>query len=105
MRSARSRGNMTYSSTSENVTLATRVPMHKRTIPDEGNVGKTGSRGEKEGEKEGSELGLRGQCETFLSLRAGLHLFYNSHQWGSLAIQRCPSYREQLFGGVAHFRH
>lgn len=54
MRSARSRGNMTYSSTSENVTLAARVPMHKRTIPDEGDVGKTGSRGEKEGEKEGS---------------------------------------------------
>lgn len=105
MRSARGRGDMTYSSKSESVTLAARVPVHKRMILDGGSVGTTGSQGEKEAEKEESELGLRGQRETFLSLHEGLHLFYTSHQWGSLAIQCCPSYREQLFRGVAHFRH
>lgn len=56
---------MTYSSESEDGMLPVWGPVPKTVSLDEGKAGNTGSQGQKEA---GKELGLRGRCETFLSL-------------------------------------
>lgn len=105
MRSARSRSDMTYSSKSVNFKRAAQVPAQKGRFWIRATWAKQAVRREKEGEKEESGLGWRGGVRVFFPSTAGLHLFHSSHQWGSPAIQRCPSWRKQLFRGVVHSRH